>query len=260
MKKYLSVLELYIRLGIYKALAVCLGSGLLQLGIFYVMLRLQTGFLQFSAFVDQLRYGAGALDIRNVSPFYILFGLSLIAFVVICMGWSRSSKYSYTLQRLCISERQVFLLHSLSGCILFTILFLWEALVMLSLAELYAAHYGFAAGPQGIAADFYRNSFLHGLLPLQDGWLWFRNKVFIILCAISSALGELGSRYGSKTLPALSGAWIGTMVAARFRAYPAEGGTRVLAVLLMIIAVCALAYGLLKAHSGRAQDIKEQEA
>lgn len=38
----------------------------------------------------------------------------------------------------------------------------------------------YSAGRRGVFVDFYRSGFLHGLLPLADGYVWTRNALFVL--------------------------------------------------------------------------------
>lgn len=61
-------------------------------------------------------------------------------------------------------------------------------------AALHAADARYAEGAQGIFVDFYRSEFLHGLLPLADGYLWVRNVVFVLALGVLTAYMQLGLR------------------------------------------------------------------
>ena len=52
---------------------------------------------------------------------------------------------------------------------------------------LYQRSAGYTSGAQGVFVDFYRNSTLHGLLPLADGFVVGRNIAFLLLLAASTA-------------------------------------------------------------------------
>lgn len=52
----------------------------------------------------------------------------------------------------------------------------------------------YSAGPQGVFVDFYRSGFLHGLLPLADGYGWARNALFVLALGCVTAYMQLGIR------------------------------------------------------------------
>ena len=72
----------------------------------------------------------------------------------------------------------------------------WGVQLMASVgtAALHAADARYAEGAQGIFVDFYRSEFLHGLLPLADGYLWVRNVVFVLALGVLTAYMQLGLR------------------------------------------------------------------
>lgn len=249
MKKYFSVLELYMRSSLYKILLICFGMGAFEAGVFYLMLHRQNEFVQFGSFIEIAR--SARRGGQSFSLFYLIFGIAFILAFTVCIGMGGSSKYSYTILRLKVSERAVFVLQCLSNAVMFTIIFLWQIVLMTAFAYLFDLHWAGAGGPQGIAADFYRNSFLHGLFPLQDGWLWFRNAVYIAFCAVFDAMADLTSRYGQKYTPVFIGTYLGILVIARIRSSLSYTDSMWFSWLLLTAAAVIFVYAVFRAHNGR---------
>lgn len=89
--------------------------------------------------------------------------------------------------RLRISERQVFIWSFVCALLCFLIVWCVQIICSAGLMLLYQRSAGYTSGAQGVFVDFYRNSTLHGLLPLADGFVVGRNIAFLLLLAASTA-------------------------------------------------------------------------
>ena len=169
MKKQLSVFALHARAAIGRLALVLLGMLALDAAA-YVLFSLR-GFrasLTGSELVTALRVifslGLVACQLRNAS----------------CVG--PRSRYGNTLPRRQSTQtrgRRVW-------CV--------QLMASVGTAALHAADARYAEGAQGIFVDFYRSEFLHGLLPLADGYLWMRNVVFVLALGVLTAYMQLGLR------------------------------------------------------------------
>lgn len=92
--------------------------------------------------------------------------------VLLASSLGSNSRYGYTLQRLRVSERCVFLWSCVCNTLCFAVLWCVQIMAAVGAAFWNAKGAVYSAGPQGVFVDFYRSGFLHGLLPLADGYVW----------------------------------------------------------------------------------------
>ncbi len=170
MKKQLSVIMLAARSTIYQVILLLAVSGALEAALFFLKMNGQT-----------------QTTLENTVVKSRMNLVCLAAFILLGVLLSRTgcefggSKVRYTLQRLSVKEITVTLLWSLYNTCCFVIFWLGQGMIALALCRMYArgAAEG-AIGPQTVFLAFYRNSFLHNLLPLSEPFRWIRN---LLLCA-----------------------------------------------------------------------------
>ena len=181
MKKQLSVFALHARAAIGRLALVLLGMLTLDAAAYALFgLRMYPPSLTGSALVTALR---------------VIFSLGLVAcqlLLAACFG--TGSRYGYTIRRLQISESQVLLWSSVCNALCFACVWWVQVMGAVGAAALHAADARYAEGAQGIFVDFYRSEFLHGLLPLADGYLWVRNGSFVLALGVLTAYMQLGLR------------------------------------------------------------------
>ena len=239
MKKQLSVFALHTRAAIGRLALVLLGMLTLDAAAYALFgLRMYPPSLTGSALVTALR---------------VIFSLGLVACQLLlasCFG--AGSRYGYTLRRLQISESQVLLWSSVCNALCFACVWCVQVMGAIGAAALHAADARYAEGAQGIFVDFYRSEFLHGLLPLADGYLWVRNGSFVLALGVLTAYMQLGLRQknGGRrlTLAVLTGLLL--------LALPVRFGSGRIAGLLQSAAALFAAglcgyLGFLQAHNGR---------
>ena len=179
MKKNLTVFMLYVRFAVYRLLIVLLALLALDLAVY--------------ALLDR----AGSF--MNMTAAELLFASAYAAVIVVCLcPASGHSHFGYTLQRLRISEKSVFLHHCSSNFCVFLILWFTQAAVLFVLARHFAAETDLPVGPQGLMLEFYVERFLHGVLPLGMTSLWVRNVLFAASAAICCAYAALALRSGNR--------------------------------------------------------------
>lgn len=181
MKKQLSVFALHARAALGRLALVLLGMLTLDAAAYALFgLRMYPPSLTGSALVTALR---------------VVFSLGLLVcqlLLAACFG--TGSRYGYTIRRLQISESQVLLWSSVCNALCFACVWCVQVMGAIGAAALHAADARYAEGAQGIFVDFYRSEFLHGLLPLADGYLWMRNVVFVLALGVLTAYMQLGLR------------------------------------------------------------------
>jgi len=189
MRKHLSVLMLYITNTIYKLILIIVAMAAIEFA----------GFKLFGPNLSQI------LGLKISSGFFsIIFAAACLGLILVCIQPSeKNSKYGYTLMRLQVSERSVFLWHSLSNVLSFLILWGAQIIMIFVLCKLHAGSDTYAEGPQGILVNFYRIDFLHSLFPLDETSLWIRNLMYAISAGTSCAYTQLAVRHNKKPVCAV---------------------------------------------------------
>ena len=181
MKKQLSVFALHARAAIGRLALVLLGMLALDAAA-YVLFGLRG-------------FRASLTGSELVTALRVIFSLGLVACQLLlasCFG--AGSRYGYTLRRLQIPETRVLLWSGVCNALCFACVWGVQLMASVGTAALHAADARYAEGAQGIFVDFYRSEFLHGLLPLADGYLWVRNVVFVLALGVLTAYMQLGLR------------------------------------------------------------------
>ena len=173
MKKQLSVFALHTRAAIGRLALVLLGMLALDAAA-YVLFGLRG-------------FRASLTGSELVTALRVIFSL-----LAACFG--AGSRYGYTLRRLQIPETRVLLWSGVCNALCFACVWCVQLMASVGTAALHAADARYAEGAQGIFVDFYRSEFLHGLLPLADGYLWVRNVVFVLALGVLTAYMQLGLR------------------------------------------------------------------
>lgn len=181
MNKHLSVFALHARAALGRLALVLLGMLTLDAAAYALFgLRMYPPSLTGSALVTALR---------------VVFSLGLLVcqlLLAACFG--TGSRYGYTIRRLQVSESQVLLWSSVCNALCFACVWCVQVMGAIGAAALHAADARYAEGAQGIFVDLYRSDFLHGLLPLADGYLWVRNGSFVLALGVLTAYMQLGLR------------------------------------------------------------------
>ena len=122
------------------------------------------------------------------SNVYFRIALALITLVVCLPGCEFKSKTSYTLRRLSISERAAFFHQAAYNTLVYLMLFGVQLALVFGLSQYYLSVVPEECiSNQTIFLAFYRNDFLHSLLPLEDIGLWIRNGLLVITFGLATA-------------------------------------------------------------------------
>lgn len=190
LKKHLSVFMLMARSSIYKVI-----------GLFVLMAA-----AEWSLFYARLRQGAtgDSFNLELVfdeSHLMWVFGIGFLLITILLSrtGCEFSSKVGYTLKRLSVSERFVFFWQSLYNILCYLMFWMVQILIVFGLCSLYVkmAPEGYVTN-QTVFLAFYRNDFLHSLLPMEDAGFWMKNIMIVIAMGICSARFPMAQRKGSK--------------------------------------------------------------
>lgn len=171
MKKYLSVLSLNVRSTIYKIFFVLIAMTLTQMVDYKIAFQsiVKKREKWNLSDTDRLLFTWNEV-LEKCHTKWIFFAAVLMCSVVFI--WSASErgkcKLKFSLYRLRISRRQVFAVFSGYHVLVYLILVALQILVVLWMHELYQAQVGMELVPQALFLSFYRDPFLHAILPLSD--------------------------------------------------------------------------------------------
>lgn len=190
MRPHLSVLMLLARSTIYKVLGLLLALALVEGALFH--LALVSNGSGDSGFVSLERAFAQ-------SRIPIVFGVCFLVMTILIerTGHAPGSKQEYTLWRLSVSERSVFAWQALYNTSCYIMLWAAQLFVALALCRLYLLRTNPAfTSHQTVLLAFYRNNFLHSLLPLDEVSRWVSNVAVIIGVGVTSASVPFERRRG----------------------------------------------------------------
>lgn len=184
MKKHLSVLMLFVRSSIYAVIATII-----------LIAAVQTGLLLWT-----LQSGVNSLEDAMESNYLwgaLVGGTTLLVAILYRMSGSK-----YTMRRLRISERTVFLWQSLYHFCCFALLWMTEVCVMTALCQYYLAQpVASSASNQALFLAFYRNDFLHSVLPLEEISRWICLFAEFVALAFVTAAASVRQRYDRNQTP-----------------------------------------------------------
>lgn len=179
MKRYLSVFEMITRSSIYKVFAVLLIMAVTELAACYIALQQLLEEIQPSL-----------EEIVDQSYFLNFFRIAyvVVTVVLILSGMNIGSMQSYTLQRLRIKEKWVFVLQSIYNILCYLLLWTVQVVVLLMVSSYYMDHEtDVILGNQMVFLAFHRNDFMHSILPFQDILGWFTIFFFLLGTGIMAA-------------------------------------------------------------------------
>lgn len=208
MKKYASILTLASRPTLYKL----------------ILLLIATAVVESALFMNRLSEDAlySLESIMTHSHVALVSGISfLILCIILCTANLElsGSKVSYTLQRLSIKEETTTVLWGLYNMLCLVLFWAAQLGISLFLCHLYIqATDPIYINDQTVFLAFYRNNFLHALLPLSEKTLWYRNAALIISLGTAMTLFSYHQRRGEK------GILIFILAAMTFWLFPSKTG------------------------------------
>ena len=177
MKRYLSVFEMIARSSIYKVLLILVGMVAVEAAFFYHTMMHPEG-LNIERYIDQSHYS-------------LIFKIAyiLVTLVIVLPGMNIGSTQSYTLERLRIKGKRIFWLQALYNTLAYVLLWGVQLMVILVSAKVFEKNLPLTAewSHQTLFLAFYRNDFMHSILPLEDGPGWWLLGIVIIGTAIVTA-------------------------------------------------------------------------
>lgn len=181
MKRYISVFEMIIRSSFYKVLGILASLSVLELGTFYIAMQQPLASIQ-----------PNLEELVAQSHFMYMFAIAylLITVVLVLSGTNIGSMQGYTLQRLRIKEKRVFLLQCIYNILCYVLLWATQVGVLLAASNYYMTHKTDAIlTNQTVFLAFHRNDFMHSILPIQDTLNW------VLLFAIIVCTGSFAADF-----------------------------------------------------------------
>ena len=196
MKKYISIFELFARNTIYKILLVLVAMGAAQIAMFrkvmqewipqdYYEMNIQTvEHYMLEYMVDQ-----------SHSVIFMGIAFVLITAILCWNGCNLGSKSSYTLQRLQVKEKTIFMMQGIYNSLCYILLLAVQTGIFFIQSNLYTAQAGHVTN-QTVFLAFYRNGFMHSILPLEGMARWICNILIIVGCGLVTAVFSYLQRRG----------------------------------------------------------------
>lgn len=186
MKKYTSVLMLINRGLVIRLTLTALLTAVVQAALFF-MAAGSGGALE--ATLDQSR-----IYIPAAAGF-------LLSSLFICLNCA--SGCALTLDRLSVSPGRILALHTLMNTLWYVIFWASQVLATLLLCRIFTAEAEAGlVGRQTVFLAFYRDSYLHGLMPLADSFLLARNLILIPALGFTTACFSHDLRHGRRSISA----------------------------------------------------------
>ncbi len=197
MRNYLSVFSLFIKKSFGKIFTLLLALTATESALFIHNLNSD------NVIKNEFQEGTGhnyLLGIENILGDHRLLlcvlasGFILITLILCLTGCEFSDKQGYTLRRLNLTEKKIFICQSLYGISVYGIFFMLQAFVFYAFCLIYVS---FAAGNEyafeGLVSNqtvflaFYRSEILHALMPMEDTLKHISNLTMISALGISTA-------------------------------------------------------------------------
>ena len=194
--KEISLWALLARGTIYKILIILAILAVGQCALFYGGLIRQTEQVQLSEADFETFFSLSGGNVLYLSAYRFLFlaAFALIMFTLIrCETINSGSMFSYTLRRLRVSERHLFLVETVYNFLCFVLLFAVQVWVILWMYRIYMNRIpGNPVSHQIAFLAFYRVPFLHNLLPLAETGKWVRNLLMLLAVSMDVATEKAG--------------------------------------------------------------------
>lgn len=198
MKQHSSVVMLFMRSSIYKIFL-----------LFLVMIASESIWFYRTIQKLQEKKQSGEVDVLvpevvfEEAHLMVIFAAAVIVMTVIlaCVGRSAVGHQEYTWNRLSISPNSVFAWQAVYNCSCFLMLWFVQAALAYGLCLYYVktADAG-AVTHQSLFLAFYREPFLHGLVPLHNIWYWVRNIFLFCALGFSVAYDVYCAKKGKKRM------------------------------------------------------------
>ena len=183
MKRYLSVMALAARGSLYKLL-----------GVFFLMTAAE-GAIWMTVPENEMNKFS---DFCQSSWVALIFALGFLAvmFILCISACDYSSKSSYTLRRLLVSEPAIYICRTIYNIVCLLALWALQSAIFWLLARLWASPD--VVTPQKILMQFYNIPLAHNLLPLAETSKYVSNAILVFSLAVTAASFSTQQRMGRK--------------------------------------------------------------
>lgn len=193
MKKHISVFMLCIRATLLPMLLVLILASVIQTVMF-------SGELENVIAISQSRTGESVYGLESVFgwtsiPLVSAAALILLTVILYIPGTAFGSQTSYTLSRLQISEKSVFVWQAVYNSLALLLFWAAQAILMFALCKWYDISLETSTN-QTVFLALYRDEFLHSMLPLHEISRSIRNIAFCIGLGATTAYGTHKQRTG----------------------------------------------------------------
>lgn len=180
MKKHLSVFGLFARSSIYKVLGILGLMCIAEVGLFAFLFAGELSADPIGRFEHYV--GISHMDLCFAAAFL------LITFVLCLPGTEFGAKVGYTIRRLSVSERAVFYHQAAFNAVAYILLWAVQVGLLYGFGLWYTASApADTVNHHSVFLAFYRDDFMHTVLPLSEGMLWIRNFLLILSLGLASA-------------------------------------------------------------------------
>lgn len=195
MKQHLSVFAWAARSTVIKVLAILAAMTAVEAAFIY---------FYFNQIISEENFYGSISGMVSESRIRLIFGIAfvLICFLLLTTGSELfKSKVRYTLQRLSVSETAVVLWQTAYNAIVFLTMWALQLAVMLIASKMYMEIADPAStSEQSIFIAFYKDGFLHSLLPLDETSRYVRNILLLLAISISIAYFNYNQRNDKKSI------------------------------------------------------------
>ena len=191
MKKYVSVLSIAVRGSIYKLIGIVLGMGILETGLFVraIAAGKKLDLEQMTAADMQ-----GFEHMIDASYIAFVFGIAfMLCYIVLlkAVGDTKGSETDYFYNRLSVGIVPRYVMWCLYGIVCMSMFAAVQIGIVYGLGQLYVhTVQSELVSPQMYFLAFYRNDFLHGLLPMANIGKWIRN--FVLFLVLGTEIANYG--------------------------------------------------------------------
>lgn len=196
MKKYISIFELFARNTIYKVFMVLLAMGVAEILLFT---RAMTEWIPLDYYdldFQAIEHYSLEYMVDRSNSVVVMAAAFVVLTAVLCWnGCNIGSKSSYTWQRLQVSEKAIFIMQSIYNSCCYVLLWGVQIVVFLIQSILYVSESEKVTN-QTVFLAFYRNDFMHSVLPLEGTMRWSVNIIIILGCGVCTAVFTYLQRRG----------------------------------------------------------------
>lgn len=183
-KPALSLWALLARSNLYKIMAVLAVMAAVE-GILFYNRCMKQGYIWLE----------DTLESSHIARVF-LTALGIAAFILAWTEERLDRKSGAVMGRLRLSGRSIYAVKAAYNVFCIALLFT----VQIWLCILFVTFYGKEAAddpvfPQRLFLAFYRNEFLHSLLPMAEGWKWVRNILMVLAFGMETAAGRREKNY-----------------------------------------------------------------